>query len=123
MCANSVGRSLGCKGHWRWTLFCKTNHGQENLPGHASMPHLCPPLVPSLPRPPQPATSVSPTEETAPTVVAAASPISTPSPEATAPSPGLSPPAPESEKPPGSCGQPLGRGGGVGTGGFSVFHL
>ncbi|XP_023391531.1 E3 ubiquitin-protein ligase synoviolin isoform X3 [Pteropus alecto] len=50
--------------------------------------------------PPRPATSVNPTEETAPTVVAAASSTSIPSSQATTPSPGASPPAPEPEKPP-----------------------
>ncbi|XP_023415376.1 E3 ubiquitin-protein ligase synoviolin isoform X4 [Loxodonta africana] len=50
--------------------------------------------------PPRPATSVSPTEEAAPTDVAAASSTSIPSSEATTPSPGASPPAPETEKPP-----------------------
>lgn len=50
--------------------------------------------------PPRPATSVNPTEETAPPVAAAASSTSIPSSEATTPSPGASPPAPEPEKPP-----------------------
>jgi len=50
--------------------------------------------------PPRPATSVSPTEETAPAVVPAAPPTSIPSSETTTPSPGVSPPAPEPEKPP-----------------------
>ncbi|XP_032975964.1 E3 ubiquitin-protein ligase synoviolin isoform X4 [Rhinolophus ferrumequinum] len=50
--------------------------------------------------PPRPATSVNPTEETAPTVVAAASSTSMPSSEATTPSLGASPLAPEPEKPP-----------------------
>nr|KAF6325811.1 synoviolin 1 [Myotis myotis] len=51
--------------------------------------------------PPRPATSVSSTEETAPTVAAASS-TSIPSSEATTPSTGASPPAPEPEKPSGS---------------------
>uniref|UniRef100_A0A8C9KMR6 E3 ubiquitin-protein ligase synoviolin n=1 Tax=Panthera tigris altaica TaxID=74533 RepID=A0A8C9KMR6_PANTA len=51
------------------------------------------------PRPPRPAASVSPTEET-PGVVTAATPTSVPSSEATTPSPGDSPPAPEPDKPP-----------------------
>uniref|UniRef100_A0A452TRV3 E3 ubiquitin-protein ligase synoviolin n=1 Tax=Ursus maritimus TaxID=29073 RepID=A0A452TRV3_URSMA len=74
--------------------------GAEELPNHARMsrPHL--PLPSRLPRPPRPATSVSPTEETAPAVVTAASPTSIPSSEATTPSPGTSSPAPEPEKPP-----------------------
>lgn len=50
--------------------------------------------------PPRPATVVSPTEETSPTVVAAASSTSIPSSEATTPSPGTSPSALETEKPP-----------------------
>lgn len=73
-----------------------------------SSPHL--PLPSRLPRPPRPATSVSPTEETAPAVVTAASPTSIPSSEATTPSPGASSPAPEPEKPPGSLSQPGGGG-------------
>lgn len=58
------------------------------------------PLVPSLGRPPRPATSVNPTEETASTVVSAAPSTSAPSSEAPTPSPGASPPIPEAEKPP-----------------------
>ncbi|XP_059566128.1 E3 ubiquitin-protein ligase synoviolin isoform X5 [Myotis daubentonii] len=50
--------------------------------------------------PPRPATSVSSSEETAPTVAAASS-SSIPSSEATTPSTGASPPAPEPEKPSG----------------------
>ncbi|XP_036286314.1 E3 ubiquitin-protein ligase synoviolin isoform X4 [Pipistrellus kuhlii] len=50
--------------------------------------------------PPRPATSVNPTEETAPPVAAAASSTSIPSSEATTPSPGAAPAAPEPEKPP-----------------------
>uniref|UniRef100_A0A2K6FA18 E3 ubiquitin-protein ligase synoviolin n=1 Tax=Propithecus coquereli TaxID=379532 RepID=A0A2K6FA18_PROCO len=50
--------------------------------------------------PPRTATSVNPTEETAPPVVTAASSTSIPSSEATTPSPGASPPASETEKPP-----------------------
>lgn len=50
--------------------------------------------------PPRPATSVNPTEETAPSVVTAASSTSIPSSEATTPSPGASSPASEPEKPP-----------------------
>ncbi|XP_008056241.1 E3 ubiquitin-protein ligase synoviolin [Carlito syrichta] len=50
--------------------------------------------------PPRPATSVNPTEETAPTVATAASSTSIPSFEATTSSPGASPAATEAEKPP-----------------------
>lgn len=57
------------------------------------------PLVPSLARPPRPATSVNPTEEAASTVASAAPSTSVSSSEAPTPSPGASPPIPEAEKP------------------------
>lgn len=115
-CSPVSAAPLGLRRPSALTLPCRAQKGQTDVPSRARMsrPHLL--LPPPLPRPPRPAASVSPTEETAPAVVPAASPTGIPSSETTTPSPGASPPAPEPEKPPGSLGQPAGWERGVGEG-------